>query len=408
MKDILTIVYLVYMFISFYFLVFFILTFFRNRKEMFGYPKAMRAYSVSFLIPAYNEEESIQRTVETILSSDYPHIAEVIVVNDGSSDNTKKIVSELEKKYPKVKLFNKPNSGKADSLNQGIKIAKGELIAVVDADSYPSKDALSKMTGFFDEAEVGVVTTRIFVDNPKNFIQRLQAIEYKVIAFSRKLLGFVDAIYVTPGPLALYRKSALEKIHGFDIKNLTEDIEITWHLIAEGYKVRMSFLPFSASSAPDKFKQWFKQRLRWNVGGFQTILKYKTAFFKKGMLGYFILPFFIFSLLLGVTGLSIFLYRIFRKFFISYLSTKYTIQAEVALIRLQDINLHPSILHFFGITLFILGMIFIFLSLRVANIHLGEKESFFSVLFYSVIYITIYPIILIVSLYKFIIKDMSW
>ncbi|MBS3072728.1 glycosyltransferase family 2 protein [Candidatus Pacearchaeota archaeon] len=402
MVEVITWVYLFYMFIALYFLILFTLTFIQNRKEMFYYPKLTKTYGVSVLIPAYNEEDSIEGTVESILNLDYKNIIEIIVINDGSKDRTKEIVQKLEKKYNSVILFDKINSGKADSLNQAIKIAKGELIAVVDADSYPSKDSFKKMIGFFNDSKVGAVTTRIFVREPKTFIQKLQSIEYRVIAFSRKLLGFLDAIYVTPGPLAIYRKSALEKIGGFDPKNLTEDIEITWHLTFEGYKVKMSLEPYVTTVSPSKFKPWFKQRLRWNIGGMQTISKYKKYFFKKGMLGFFILPFFTFSLLLGIVGLGIFIYRILRRFIVYYLSTKYSIESQVAVIVMEDINLNPSVLNFFGVILLILGALFLLFALFYVNKSLTKKDApFIPVIFYSLVYMTLYPIILITSLCKF-------
>ncbi len=390
------------MFIALYFLILFTLTFIHNRKHMFDYPKLTKSYSVSVLIPAYNEEDSIEGTVKSILDLDYKNIVEIIIINDGSKDGTKEIALKLGKEYKKVILLDKINSGKADSLNQAIKIAKGELVVVVDADSYPSKDSFQKMIGFFDDLKVGAVTTRIFVREPKTFIQKLQSIEYRVIAFSRKLLGFLDAIYVTPGPLAIYRKSALEKIGGFDPKNITEDIEVTWHLTFEGYKVKMSLEPYVTTVSPSKFKSWFNQRIRWNIGGMQTISKYKKYFFRKGMLGFFILPFFTFSLLLGIIGLGIFIYRILRRFIVSYLATKYSVESQVAILTLQDINLNPSILNFFGVILLILGAIFIIFALFYVNKSLSKKDApFIPLVFYSLVYMTFYPIILITSLCKF-------
>lgn len=408
MPETLTIVYLAYMFIALYFMSLFTLTFIQNRKEMFFVPKVKKKYSVSVLIPAYNEEDSIEGTVKTVLDSDYDNIIEVIIINDGSKDSTLKIARALEKRYSKVKVFDKENSGKADSLNQALKIARGELVAVVDADSYPDKHAISSMIGFFEESDVGAVTTRILVKQKDNFLRKMQSVEYKVIAFTRKLLGFLDSIYVTPGPLAIYRKSALIKIHGFDKKNMTEDIEATWHLTKEGYKVRMSYIAKSTTVAPDTLKKWIKQRIRWNIGGYQTILKYKNHFFKKGMLGLFILPFFSISLFLGVFGLGIFFYRIFRRILFSYLSTKYSIAAQTAIIAIEDVNLNPSILNFLGIILFILGLAFIFYALKHVNEKTHEKESFFSVIFYSLVYILLRPIVLIISLGKFLTGKYSW
>ena len=408
MPEVLTIIYLVYMFIALYFMLLFILTFIQNRREIFLIPKSDKKYSVSVLIPAFNEQDTIKSTVENVLKSDYKYLKEIIIINDGSTDDTLNIIEQLEKKYSKVKVLNKKNSGKADSLNNALKIAKGELVVVVDADSFPDVDAIGLMVGYFSDEQVGAVTTRILVRNRNNFIRKMQAVEYKVIAFTRKLLGFLDSIYVTPGPMALYRKSALLKIKGFDKKNMTEDIEATWHLIHDGYKIKMSFLSKASTVAPDTLKKWFKQRIRWNIGGFQTILKYKHCFFRKGMLGFFILPFFSISLVLGTFGLGLFVYRIFRRILSSYLSTYYSIAAQTAVLVLNDINFNPSILNFLGVILFVLGLSFVFFALRFVNKNIHEKESFFSVIFYSLIYILLRPLVLIVSLYKFLRGKYSW
>ncbi|MBI4116438.1 glycosyltransferase family 2 protein [Candidatus Pacearchaeota archaeon] len=408
MVEILTTIYLAYMFITLYFLSLFTLTFMQNRKEIFSVPTPGKNYSVSILIPAYNEQDSIEETAETVLKSNYKNIVEVIIINDGSSDKTLEIAKKLERKFQNVIVFDKKNSGKADSLNQALKIAKGEIIGVVDADSYPDEHAISSMAGFFNDEKVGAVTTRILVRNQNNFLRKMQAIEYKVIAFSRKLLDFLDSIYVTPGPLALYRKSALEKINGFDAKNMTEDIEVTWHLVHEGYDVRMSFISKSTTVAPDTLGKWFKQRIRWNIGGYQTILKYKDSFFRKGMLGWFILPFFSISLVLGVFGLGIFFYRIFQEILLWYLSTKYSIAAQTVLIAMEDVNFNPSVLNFLGVVLFVFGMAFVFFALKRVNEHIREKEGFFNVIFYSLTYIMLRPLVVIISLYKFFTGNYSW
>src|SRR3989338_8375133 len=251
MPAALTVVYLAYMFIALYFMSLFTLTFIQNRKEMFTVPKISKKYPVSVLIAAHNEEDTIKSTVETVLKSDYGNLVEVIIISNACTDRTLKIAKELSKKYGKVKVLNSDIPSKANALNQALKIARGELVSVVDADSYPDSHAISSMIGFFDESEVGAVTTRILVRNRKSFLGKMQAIEYKVIAFTRKLLGFLDSIYVTPGPLALYRKSALKEVGGFDKKNMTEDIEITWNLLHKGYNVRMSYIAKSTSFAPD-------------------------------------------------------------------------------------------------------------------------------------------------------------
>src|SRR3989344_6094915 len=286
MVEFITWIYLFYMFIALYFLILFTLTFIQNRKEMFDYPKLTKDYSVSVLIPAYNEEDSIEGTVKSILDLDYKNVEEIIIINDGSKDKTKEIASMLEKKYGKVILFDKTNSGKADSLNQAIKLARGELIAVVDADSYPKSDAVIKMIGYFEDENIGAVTSRVLVRNKNNWLSRFQIMDYSIIAWTRKLLDFVDSVYVTNGPLSIYRKSIVEEVGGFDTKNLTEDIEITWNILSRGYNTRMSYDAIVYTNVPEKLKTWINQRVRWNLGGIQTLRKYYKVMFKRGAFGY--------------------------------------------------------------------------------------------------------------------------
>ncbi|MBU2104586.1 MAG: glycosyltransferase [Nanoarchaeota archaeon] len=380
----------------------------RERKNIFDVPELKKHFTVSVLIPAYNEEDVIESTVMSILESDYDNIIEVIVINDGSKDRTKEIVRELMKKYGKLKLLDKENSGKADSLNQGIKVAKGELVAVIDSDSFPRKDAIRKMVGFFEDEKVGAATVPILARNNHKFFEKLQSFEYTVIALTRKLLESVDAIYVTPGPLALYRKKALVEIKGFDPKNLTEDIEITWHLIAEGWERRMCLETVVTTVVPSKLKAWWKQRRRWSMGGLQSILKYRKQFMKRGMLGYFVLPFFILSSFLGMLGLSIFVYLFSNRIISQYLLAKYSLIVNTPIITLEQFYFTPSILNYLGVVLFLMGTIFTFGVLMLMKEDVFKKRNFFKILFYLLIYLMVYPFIMLSAIFKLLKKDMSW
>lgn len=405
--KVLPIIYLVYMFISIYFLFLFLLLYIRNKKYLFESPKMEKKYSISVLVPAFNEERTIGGTIKSIFDIEYP-IKELIVVNDGSTDNTKNIVENLLKKYPKLKLIDKENSGKGESLNQGIKIAKGELVVVVDADSYPAKDSFKKLVGFFYDEEVGAATCVFLPRNRNKFLEKLQAVEYNVIAFTRKLLGYVDAIYVTPGPLAMYRKSALNEIGGFDSKNMTEDIEIAWHLVQKNYKIKMCLSTNATTIVPNKLKAWYKQRKRWNIGGLQCIIKYRKDFLKKGMLGLFILPFFTLYLFLGILGLSIFVYLVTTKIIGNYLFTKYSIQVGTPLLTMNDFNITASFLNYLGIILFVIGFIFVLLVLSVMKEKILKKQNIFNILVYSLIYLSIYPFLMINAIYDFVKGTYKW
>lgn len=398
--EVLPVIYLGYMFVSIFFLSLFLSLYAKNRKDLFKFPKTKKKYSISVLVPAFNEEKTIGDTIKAIFSAEYP-IKELIVLNDGSTDKTEKIVKDLLKEYPQLKLVNKKNSGKADSLNQGIKLAKSELIAVVDADSYPAKGSFGKLIGFFDDREVGAVTCVFVPRNNKKFFERLQVIEYTVIAFTRKLLDHVDAVYVTPGPLALYRKKALQKIGGFDSKNLTEDIEATWHLAYEGYNRRMCLATNATTTVPNKFKTWYKQRRRWNIGGLQCISKYKKFFLKRGMLGFFILPFFMLQLFLGLLGLSIFVYLITTRVLTNYIFARFSLDVGTPLLTMNDLLITPSFLNYLGVILFIAGGIFTLLVLSIMKVGILKKQNIFNILFYLLFYLSVYPFIMITALPHF-------
>lgn len=395
------------MFISIYFLIFLLILYVRNRKVLFDTPETKRKYSISVLIPAWNEEKTISGTIESVFEIDYP-IKEVIVIDDGSTDKTKEIVEKLLKKYPHLKLLTQENSGKGAALNNGIKNSKGELIVVVDADSYPSKDSFKKLVGFFDDTQTGAATCVFIPRNTNKIIEKMQLIEYNVIAFTRKLLGYVDSIYVTPGPLAMYRKSVLEEVGGFDTKNITEDIEIAWHITQAGYKIRMNLSASATTTAPNKFKAWYRQRRRWGLGGIQCISKYKKDFMKKGTLGMFILPFFILQFFLGVLGLGIFMYLTITRAISNYLLMVYSIPAEVPLLTMDSFYITPSFLNYLGAILFVLGFIFSLMILSIMKKTVLKKQNIFLILFYSIFYLSIYPFIAIVSLYNYFKRDNRW
>ncbi|GBE20529.1 MAG TPA: glycosyltransferase family 2 protein [Candidatus Pacearchaeota archaeon] len=411
--GVITILYLVFIFIALYMFFFYIILILKNRGKMFDYPKPNKTYKVSVLVAAYNEEGTIKGTIESIINSDYDkEKIEVIVINDGSKDGTSKIVRKLMTKYSNLVLIDKEkNTGKADSLNQGIKKSTGELIAVVDADSYPKEDSIMKLTGFFDDKKVGAATSAVLLKHKKKFIEKIQAIEYVVLAWTRKLLDFLDAVYVTNGPLSMYRKEALIKANGFDPKSVTEDIEITWHILSLGYKTKMCLDAIVYTSAPNKFKRWYRQRERWGIGGIQTIIKYKWTFFRKGLLGYFVLPFVSFIIFLSMFAFLFGLYLIFRSLLSIFLSAKYSYTSKVVLLRMQDINLNPSILLFFLFVLFTTSWIynrFILMSMKHKDIAEQEFWKVFNRFFYILIYLTLYPVVWFTSVYRIIKGDLKW
>lgn len=408
--KVLPIIYLFYMFVSMYFLFFFLLLYFKNKKNIFECPTTQKQYSLSIVIPCWNEEKTIRGTIEALLNSDYKGLKKIIVVDDCSTDNSYSIIKEMAGKYKKIIAVQTPkqtgNAGGAKSY--GAKFVDTDLIGFTDSDSYHAKDAINKLVGFFDDEKVGAATGAFTPRNTNGFLEKMQVIEYNVIAFTRKLLGFVDGIYVTPGPLAIYRKKAFDEIGGFDPANMTEDIEIAWHLISAGYKIKMCLSSSATTTVPTKMKAWYRQRRRWCVGGMQCIVKYKKDFLKKGMLGMFVIPFFTFQFFLGLLGLSVFVYVFIRNIISKYLLVTYSIPAEVPLLTMEDFFITPSFLNYLGIILFVAGIAFTLLILGIMRETILKKQSLFNIFLFSLVYLSIYPFITISSIYNYFKRDKRW
>jgi len=234
--------------------------------------------TLSVVLPVYNEGEALRKTLDAILNCDYPkEKLEVLIVDDGSKDNSHEIAKEYEK-HGFVAIRKEKNSGASDSKNTGIFRAKGELVATLDSDSVIEKDAFRKLSCYFEEEGVSAVTAAIRVREPKNIVEKVQAIEYDSILFLRRLMMAVDSIYVTPGGLSMFRTEDIRKIGGFDINSLTEDQEIALKLQKAGKKIRCALDAFVYTSAMPNLDMLVKQRIRWVRGGIWNRVKHKDLF----------------------------------------------------------------------------------------------------------------------------------
>lgn len=294
-------------FFSLFSVIFFLLLFFRYRDEYNVPPKRTDwRPTVSVVIPAYNESKYISDTLKSVLALDYPKDRlEVIVVDDGSTDDTYDVARSFESDG--VKVFTKKNGGKGAALNFGIAKATGELIATMDADSYLSPDALLEMLPLFEGDErVAAVTPSVKIRPSGSILKEVQRVEYLMILFSRKLLSYIDSVPVTPGPFSIFRASVLREIGGFDPDNLVEDQEIALRLQANHYKIRSSMTADVYTEPPDNFRDYLRQRVRWQRGGLRNYWKYRFLIKPEyGDFGMFFVPMnyltiIAFFLLLGV------------------------------------------------------------------------------------------------------------
>ncbi|MBL7059258.1 glycosyltransferase family 2 protein [Candidatus Pacearchaeota archaeon] len=259
--------------------------------------------TVTIIIPAFNEEKSIAKTIESALSSNYPkEKLEIIVVNDGSSDKTYEIAKKyLKNKKFKVRVFTKENGGKGTALNLGISKANGEIIITMDADSFIRPDTVRKMVGHFYNNQVMSVTPSMGVYKPKGALQRVQQVEYYVGIFLRKSFAVLNAIHITPGAFSAYRKKFFEKYGGYDVGNITEDLEIALRMQRHNFIIENAPEAVVYTIAPNKFRDLLVQRRRWYVGMIKNFWDYRDLFgVKKGAMGMLVLPLAVISVIFSV------------------------------------------------------------------------------------------------------------
>ena len=284
-------------FLTIFITVFFLIIFLENQGRIRHSPKPPRLLpSLTIIIPAYNEEETIAGTIESALNARYaPGSKKVIVVDDGSTDQTLSVARRYAKKG--VLVLHQENRGKAAALNNALGKAGTELVATLDSDSYIEKDALLKMVGFFNDAEVGAVTSVMKVWKPRTTLEKLQRMEYLLMVFSRRLLSFIDSVNVTPGPLSIFRKRVFDAIGGYDEGSILEDQEFGMRMQAHNYRIASSMEAVVYTVVPKTFGDLISQRVRWHRGGVRNLLKHHRLISPRyGDFGTLVMPFAILSI----------------------------------------------------------------------------------------------------------------
>ena len=265
-------------FILLFFSIFWLLVLFFSDDEKEKKTLARKPFFTT-IVPAYNEERSIIETLTSLINLDYfREKMEIIVVNDGSTDNTKSLVEEFITNNPdrEITLINQKNQGKGRAMNVALEVAKGEFFACLDADS------IKEMLPYFEaDQNVAAVCPTLKVKKPSNILQKVQWFEYIINMFYKFLNSKIDCIHVTPGPFSVYKKKDIDEIGGFDEDNLTEDLELSLNLQKHHKRIRQNNKVVVETSAPETWKSFYKQRNRWYKGGFYNTLKYRSMIFNK-------------------------------------------------------------------------------------------------------------------------------
>ncbi|MBE2204198.1 MAG: glycosyltransferase [Chthoniobacterales bacterium] len=246
---------------------------------------------ISVLVPAYNEEKVIAKTLQSLLTSDYPGEIEILVINDGSTDSTADTVRGVGD--PRIRLIDQINSGKAQALQTGVGEAKSEFLVFIDADTQFEPDALRHLISVFQSPQVGAVSGHARVGNLKTFLARCQDLEY-VCGFNldRRAYAAWNCITVVPGAISAVRKSAVLAAGGFSHETLAEDTDLTLAIHKAGYRVEYQPEAVAHTEAPETFPTLARQRFRWAYGTLQCAWKHRDIVFNPRFkaLGWFSLP----------------------------------------------------------------------------------------------------------------------
>lgn len=252
----------------------------RNPKRYSWGPRVTE--TVSVIVPAYNEKECIAATINSLRASDHP--IEIIVVDDGSTDETAAIVRALN--YPDVRLVRQANGGKPAALNNGIRHARHEIVVMIDGDTVFEPKTISTLVQPFARPWVGAVSGNAKVANRRKIVGRWQHIEY-VIGFNidRRIQDLLGCMTTIPGAVGAFRRKALLQAGGVSEDTLAEDTDLTMAVCSAGWEIVYEERARAWTEAPTTLQQLWRQRYRWSYGTMQAMWKHRGAIFKSGPAG---------------------------------------------------------------------------------------------------------------------------
>jgi poly-beta-1,6-N-acetyl-D-glucosamine synthase len=234
---------------------------------------------VTIIVPAYNEGLVIEPSIRSLLQLDYPAY-EILVVDDGSSDDTRERVAPLEGRHGDVtvRLVSKVNGGKASALNTGIALARHDFVLCMDGDSKLEPQVLRVSMPHFAKSHVAAVAGNVKVINRQSHLASFQALEYvQGLNMARRAQGFVRVVNIIPGPIGVFRRSILQEVGGYETDTFAEDADLTLKILSSGYHIVYEDRAIAWTEAPETVNDLIKQRYRWSRGILQAVRKRKLS-----------------------------------------------------------------------------------------------------------------------------------
>jgi len=406
MESFSSIIFYITSFLLMYVQVFFMVTFLEKRREIKKREDKIELDSypaITVIVPCWNEENTIDKTVKSLLAVNYPKDSFFIsLVDDGSTDGTREVFNKY-KDHPQIKLFHQENSGKHTALNLGLLNATTPFIACLDADSYVHPESVTRMmTYFLSDPSVMAVAPVAIVDAPKTLIQKIQLVEYNMSAFTKQMLALVSGMHVTPGTLPIYRKEVFDLIGGFRKAYNTEDGEIALRMHKNHLKIAYCADAYVYTTAPSSVPKLYKQRLRWMYGFINNVIDYRTMLFipKFGVLGLLSLP----SGLIAIFGIIFLFFKIVANIFnfIYEKAVQYSVVGSEGLVSrftysFDVFNINTKAIVFIVIIMYIFSVVSIILGTRIVS--LKTKFPLYTIPF-MIIYSVIAPFWMLKAIYN--------
>lgn len=405
-----------FLFLALYFEVFLLLTFIENSEDIFNAhiarktPTLTRTPSVTLIVPCWNEEKTLAKTIFSLLALEYPKDKlKLLLVDDGSTDSTWELMQQFAQN-PQIAIYTKPNGGKHTALNFALEKVSTEFVGCLDADSFVDPIALKRIISTFEHnPHASCVTPAIKLYKPSTIVQRIQNAEYYVSVFIKKMMGLIGGIHVTPGPFSIFKREVFDQIGPYRKAHNTEDCEIALRMHTHDLLIENCHTAYVYTVGPRTIKALYKQRVRWTQGFLGNAMDYKSLFFNKkyGHLAMFTLPTAILSLLGAMYLTLVSIYQFAHSTFNNY-------------IEIKSLNYHFSWPSFHFELFFVDTQIIVFLALAIlfctVSIYLiGKKMAgermlpALDLVYFMIFYGIISPLWIFKSVYNFLLsKKQAW